>query len=266
MTTQPVDDESRERAPTQHRRTRAGGVWSVLTRASSRIRRDPFLAVPFAIAGALLALADLARSRDAIPVTRPDSFSETLSVQFSIYPTGTARTARDGGALVDLQTPSLLWGVGLELLVVLAIGVAGWVTITRVLGEGRSLASLARYLGFVGVLELLPLLFGDLSIDVQGLLPGIVLLVGISLVLVRLYLVPAYLVAGRGFVAAFRDSVDTSRGQRWTIFGLVLVFGIASWGLAHVPAAGALLSTAIVAPVQSASFAAFVDPQGSGSR
>lgn len=263
MTTRPGDGESAERAPTRQRRSLVGSVWAVLRVIGSRIRRDPFLGVPFAIAGALLALADVVRNRDPIPVTRADWFGETVSVQYSIYPTGTVRTVRDVGALVDLQTPSLLWGVGIELLVVLAIGIAGWATITRSLGVRRSLASLARYLGLVATLELVPPLFGGLSIDVQGLLPGFVLLAGISLVLVRLYLVPASLVAGRGFADALRDSVDASRGRRWTIFGLILVFGVASWGLAHVPTVGAFLSTAIVAPLQAASFAAFVHQQGS---
>lgn len=267
MTTEHTDEQAATQSATMDHRTVAGGVWSVLKTVGVRVRRDPRLALPFAVAGLLLALADVLRRRDPIPVSTPDAFSETISVQYAIYPTGTVRTVREAGALVDLQTPYLLWGVGLELLPLLAIGVAGWMTIARALGTPRRLDALSRYLCVLVVLGLIPGLLGSPSIDVSSLLLGLALLAVVSLVFVRLYLFPAFLVAGRGFVPAVRDSVTASRGQRWTIFGLVLVLGIASWGLGHVQIAGAFLSTAIVAPVQAVSFAVLVrrDFDASGS-
>lgn len=266
MTAEPADETAGDRSATADQYTVAGSVSSVLKTVGVRVRRDPGLALPFAVAGLLLALVDVLRRRDPIPVSTPDAFSETLSVQYAIYPTGTARTVREVGALVDLQTPYLLWGVGLELLPLLAIGAAGWITIARALDAPRRLDALSRYLCVLVVFGLLPRLLGSPSIDVSSLLLGVALLVVFSLVFVRIYLFPAFLVAGRGFVPAVRDGVAASRGQRWTIFGLVLVLGVTSWGLAHVQMAGAFLSTAIVAPVQAVSYAVLVQRDFGASR
>ncbi|MCU4802598.1 hypothetical protein OB920_19725 [Halobacteria archaeon HArc-gm2] len=238
------------RTPTDTR-TVLGAVWA-------RVRRDPPLLIPFAVTGLILALADVLRTRDPIPIEPTAALDQTVTVQFSLYPSGTARTARGVGALVDLETPYLLRGVGIELAVPLAVGVAGWLTITRVLDGQRRLDALARYLCLPVVLSVAPRLLGSPTVDV-GLSVGLVVLLAVSFVSVRLFLVPAFLATGLGFGAAIRNSASRSRGQGWTLFGLILVLGIGSWALATVPIAGAFLSTAIVAPVHAVAMAVVLD-------
>ncbi|SFR96595.1 hypothetical protein SAMN05216559_1654 [Halomicrobium zhouii] len=258
MTTDDGDAVADSRRPTTSPRETPTDSRTVLGAVWARVRRDPPLLIPFAVTGVLLALADGIRTRDPIPTEPTAALDQTVSVQFSLYPSGTARTARGVGALVDLETPYLLWGVGIELAVPLAVGVAGWLTITRVLDGQRRPDALARYLCLLVALSLVPRLLGSPTADV-GLSVGLVALLAVSFVSVRLFLVPAFLATGQGFGAAIRNSASRSRGQGWTLLGLVLVLGIGSWGLATVPIAGAFLSTAIVAPGHAVAMAVVLD-------
>lgn len=230
-------------------------VGAVLKAATTHLRRDPILVVPFALAGLLVALADWLRRWDPIPVARPDSVRQTFDVQYSMFPEGTARTIRPVDALVDLQTTYLLGAVALELLVWLAVGLAGWLTITRVLGSERRVGSLANYLGFVTMVTLVPRVLGSPSVEFDSLLFGVLALAAVSLVFVRTFLLPGLLAAGWRFTTALRESVRASRGRGWTLFGLVVLFGLASGGLARIPFAGGFLSTAVVALVHAVSLA-----------
>lgn len=257
MTTDDAAAADGHRRRDDDRRTQTGAP-TVLGAVWSRIRRDPSLLAPFAVAGLVLALVDVLRTRDPIPSATTDALDRTVSVQFSLYPSGTERTARRIGALVDLETPYLVWGVGIELVALLAVGLAGWLTITRALDGQRRLAALGRYLCLPVALALVPRLAGSPTVDV-GLPVGLVALLVVSFVAVRLFLVPAFLATGRGFGAAIRLSASRSRGWGWTLFGLILLVGVASWGLARVPMAGAFLSTAVVAPVHAVAMAVVLD-------
>lgn len=234
------------------RSTTAG---TVLKTAGLYIRRDPVLAVPFGVVGLLVALADWLRTQDPLSVAQPDSFEQTLSVQYSIFPTGTARTVRHADALVDLRVSYLLGAVALELLVPLAVGLAGWLTITRALDSARRPRSLVRYLGVLLAVIVLPWILGAPTIDVENVLLGTVALLAAALVLVRLFLLPGLLAAGRPFLTALRESVRVSQGSQWPLFWLIVTVGLTSWGLAQVPIAGGFLSTAVVAPVHAVSLA-----------
>lgn len=223
----------------------------VLKSALGRIRRDPVLAVPFAVVGVLVALADWLRQYDPIPVASTDALSQSVSIQYSVLPQGTSRTVRNVGALVDLKTRYLLWGIGLEVLVPLAVGIAGWVTIQRALDTDSRLRALSRYLIALAVIVSIPQLLGGFSVDVNNFLFGLVLLAMALFVLTRLFLFPALLVTGSGFVTALRQSYAQSRGHGMTIAGLIIVIGLAYWGLATVPVAGGFLSTAVIAPIHA---------------
>lgn len=239
----------------------------VLTSALRRIRRDPVLAVPFAVVGVLVALSDWLRQHDSIPTAPTDALSQSLSVKYAVFPQGTARTARHVGALVDLETRYLLWAVGLEVLVPLAVGIAGWVTIARALDTSFSPRALSRYLISLAAFVSIPQVLGGFSVDITNFLLGLVLL-GIALfVLTRLFLFPALLVTESGFVTALRQSYHRSRGQGMTIAGLIIVIGLAYWGLATVPVAGGFLSTAVVAPIHAVALGIVfsVDPHGAAS-
>ena len=236
--------------PGQPRQPTKLSVAAVLQTAIGRIRRDPLLAVPFTIAGILVALVDWLRTRDPIPVATPDALSQTVSLQYSVVPQGTARTVRYADAMIDLQLPYLLWAGGLELVVVLVVGFAGWLTIARTLETSFEPGGLSRYLLALMALVSLPQLLGA-SITIERFLVGLGLLAVFLAVAVRLFLFPACLVAGSGFITSLRQSYRRSSGHGTTIAGIVIVIGLASWGLVKIPHLGGFLSTAIVAPVHA---------------
>lgn len=236
---------------------------ALLKTVMTRIRRDPGLAAPFAVAGLLVAFADRLRKVDPLPAATPDSFERTISVQYSVVPRGTARTVREVGAVLDLRTPYLVGAVALEGLVVLAVGIAGWVTITRALGTDRRLESLSRYLGSLVAIGFLPRLLGSPPLDIASLPLGALAIVVAAVVAVHLFLLPGFLAAGARFTVALRRSVVAPRGSRWPLLWLIVLFGLASWGLARVPFIGGFLSTAVVAPAHAVSIAVLIDGRGS---
>jgi hypothetical protein len=231
---------------------------TILKAVGTRFRSDPVLIVPFAVAGFFVTLADWLRKQDPLPVATPHSFGQTLSVQYSLVPRGTARTVRHVGAFLDLRTPYFVGAVALELLALLAVGLAGWLTITRALGAEGQRSSLARYLGLLVAMVLHSRLLRPSTITIDSLLLGALAFLVAALVVVRLFLVPGLLVAGYRFPTALRDSVRASQGTRWALFWLIVIFGLASWGLAHVPIAGGFLSTAVVAPIHAVSLAVLI--------
>lgn len=251
MSGDPSDgSESDHRTRVSLRPTRISTV-AVLQTALRRIRRDPVLAVPFTVAGVIVALADWLRTHDPIPVATTDALTQSVSVQYSVLPQGTARTVRHIGALIDLKTPYFLWAVGLEVAVPLVVGIAGWLTIARTVKTHSHLGAVSRYLIALIATVSLPQLLGISPVDITNLLIGIVLLAGFLFVLVRLFLFPVFLVTGSGFVVALRQSYRRSLGHGWPIAGLIIVIGLAYWGLASVPIVGGFLSTALVAPVHA---------------
>ncbi len=251
MTTGPSDAPASDPPASRSPPRRVSTCGTVLRTAGARIRRDPVLVVPFAVAGLLVALADWLRERDSLPVAEPDWFGRTFSVQYSPFPAGTARTARPVDALVDLHLRHLLAGVALELVVFIAVGLAGWLTITRALDAERRPGQLARYFGFLSAVAVVPRLLGSPSIEVGSLLVGVLVLFVGAFVLVRLFLVPGLLAAGHRFTTALTESRRRSRGAEWSLFWVIVTLGLASWGLARVPLAGGFLSTAVVGSVHA---------------
>ncbi|WP_440763783.1 hypothetical protein [Natronorubrum sp. DTA7] len=251
----------------------ADGPPSPLSVATARIRRDPALAVPFVVAGFLLAAIDWLRRHDPVPALVSDggeSFS--ITVEFAGYPTGVPETGRSLEAFVDLQLRYLAWGIGLEVAALLIVAVAGTVTIARAVDDERSrdgtglVRCVPAYLGLVVMFDTWYRLTG--SIGDVGLFLGIPLLIVVSVVLVRLFAAPAFAVAGSGPIAALRRSARTTRGSGWSIFGLVLAFGLAAWALGLVPISYAepILSSALVASVHAVSVAVVWERIGDAER
>lgn len=255
MTTEPSDNSDTDARASTTPLDAPITVGTVLKTAGAHIRRDPVLIVPFTIAGLLVALVDWLRTWDPLPVAMPDSFGQTLSIQYSIFPMGTTRTVRHVDALIDLRLSYFVGAVALELLVLLAVGLAGWLTITRALATERRLDSLARYLGGLAVVAIPPRILGSPTLNVDSLLLGVLAFLVAALVLVRLFLLPGCLAAGCQVTTAFREGVRQSRGIRWPLFWLIVVFGLASWGLARIPIAGGFLSTTVVSSVHAVSLA-----------
>ena len=235
----------------------------VLVAVVRRLRAAPRLAVPFVLAGAVVGLADWLRLQDPLPAGQPQWVGDTLSVQYALFPAGTARTARELGAFPDLRLPYLLGGLALEALVVLSVGVAGWLTLTRALSADRTARSFGRYVGGLAGLGALGALVPAEVLEIGSLpLAALALAVAVLLV-VRLFLVPGLLASGSGVVAALRGSVRRSRGVRVTVGWLAVTFGVASWGLATVPVVGGFLSTAVVGTVQAVAIAVLLErPDG----
>lgn len=246
---------------------RDGDPLSVFSTATDRIRRDPALVVPFVIAGIILALIDWARRRDPLPTLAPDDGGGTLiSLEFAGYPTGVPETFRPLSALIDLKLPYLAWGIGLEVGAVLVVAIAGVVTIARALDGGAGGSSpvytdrwsgrrVPAYFGLVVLFVVVGRLLGTLG-DL-GLIIGIPILIAVLIVLVRLFIAPAFVVTGSGPIAALRRSHRVTRGSGWSIVGLVLFFGIGAWALTllPVPYVGTVLSAALVAPIHAVAVA-----------
>ena len=235
----------------------------VLKEAITRFRRDPLLGLPFVIAGLVVALADAIRAWDPIPVTTPEWVGKSLSVQYSFFPSGLARTIRELGAFIDLRTPYVLGAFTLEFVVFLVVGLAGWVTITRALDAEQHLGSLSRYLGVFGLIGSIPVLLGPASVTFDSLPFALLGLVVVSLVSVRLFLFPGFIARGDRVTVALRQSMRASKGMFWPLLSFVIIFGLGYWVLAVVPLVGGFLSTGIVAPIHSVALAFFVERRGS---
>lgn len=238
----------------------------VLRTTARRLREDPRLLLPFAVAGVFVALLDAARRRDPIPETTLPSLGETtVHVQYTPYPAGTAQTFRELGALVDLRLPYLLYAVGLELLAFCALAVAGWLVLARALDVDAEVGALARYAAFVLGLEVALRLFGavlghDVSLPLLLAIPAFAALAYLA---VRLFVVPAALIDGASFRRALASSDDATYGQRWSVLGVVLLVGVAAWLLGNVPAIGGFLAPAAVAPVHAVAIAVVYERAGS---
>ncbi|KTG10221.1 hypothetical protein AUR64_11595 [Haloprofundus marisrubri] len=225
-------------------------VWSTLWTAVSRIRRDPGLVVPFFFAGVVVTIVDYLRLRDSVPVSVVDRMGGGgIDITYLIYPTGSRTTTTPFGALVDLTVAPLLTTVGLELTAFLAVGVAGWLTLSRALGNRTKSARLFPYLGLLALLHVAFRLLG--LVGTIGGPVGLLLFVGTLAVFVRVFLVPVLVVAGDDISAAFGRSARLTRGYRWTVFGLVLVVGLGTFALGSVSLVGPLLSATLVAPVHA---------------
>jgi len=82
----------------------------------------------------------------------------------------------------------------------------------------------------VGLRNCLPLL-GLALLSGLGVMLGVLLLIvpGIILAVMWSVAVPAKIVEGVGVTQAFSRSTDLTRGRRWAIFGLFLIYMVLSW-------------------------------------
>ncbi|SEO78916.1 hypothetical protein SAMN04487948_105150 [Halogranum amylolyticum] len=229
--------------------------------AARRAGRSPVLLLPFLVAGLVLAGVDYLRVRDPVPVqVTPYSLSEGFTVRASLYPTGTSRTTTALDALVDLKLQYLAWVVGLELLSVLAVVVAGGVVVARVTDVPLSVGSVVRYGAFVVALAAVP------SVNFSGAsaVVGLVLLVPAYYVSVRLFALPALLIRGDGFRTAARRSWTLVAGIGWSVFGLLVALGVVYSLSALVPVVGPALSTTVAGTLHAVALGLLVDRARSG--
>ena len=131
-----------------------------------------------------------------------------------------------------------------------------------VLDTDRRAGAGYRYGAVLAGVQFLPGWLGAVDITVGNLLVGLVAIGLFSVVAVRLYLLPGLVVAGRPVWTALAESRRRSFGVGWTLYGLIVVFGLGSWALALVPVAGGFLSTVLVAPAQAVSIGVILRQTG----
>lgn len=238
-----------------NRESEPGGA---LARAVARIRTDPFLLVPFALAGLFLSVIDQLRLGDSIPTLVTERLPAlAIDFEFSIFPTGTSGTTRRFAALVDLETPYLLWAVSLEVAAFLAVSIAGWYTIARVADADATTAGLRSYVGFVALIVVGERLLGSIAeitlSGIVGLALFLLLFVLALVILARLFVAPAIAALGFSPWVAIRRSVRLSSGHEYGLVGLILFYGLLGWLLGSVPAIGAVASSVGVAVVHAVS-------------
>lgn len=258
-----TDDAFTGREPAENR-NQGITVGDTLSTALARLRDDPLLAVPFMLAGVVLSLLDWLRELDPIPSVAAGGARETtIGLEFQGYPTGAPATARRVGALIDLETPSLAWAIGLELVALLAVAVAGWYTIARAAALEPTARGFGSYVGFVVLVAAASRLLGS-TIDVTlpglaGLAVFLLVIIAVLIAFARLFVAPALAVAGATPSRAIRRSVRLTGGSTGSLVALVLLYGLAAWLLGSVPQIGALASSAVVAPLHAVSIVAVLE-------
>lgn len=225
----------------------------------ARLRREPTLALPFAIAGVFLTVLDWLRRADPLPALATGGGEWTrISVEYAGYPTGTPETARSLEALVGLRPPYLVWGIGLEMLAIAAVAVAGIATVAQASAETErwdgalSGRRLLAYFGLIVSFDAVGRVVGSFD---GGLLLGAVLAVPLFAAYVRAFAAPAFVVAGAGPLTALSRSWRATRGIGWRVLALVGCLGLAAWFLGSPPYIGTVLSTTVVGAAHAVSAA-----------
>ncbi|QCS41494.1 hypothetical protein [Natrinema versiforme] len=223
----------------------------------ARLRREPTLALPFAIAGVFLTVLDWLRRADPLPTLATGGGEWTrLSIEYAGYPTGVPETARSLEAFVGLRPPYLVWGIGLEILAFAAVAVAGIATVARASAdierwdEALSGRRLLAYFGVVVSFDAVGRVLGSFD---GGLLLGAVLAVPLFAAFVRAFAAPAFVVAGAGPLTALSRSWRATRGIGLRVLALVGCLGLAAWFLGSLPSVGTVLSTTVVGAAHAVS-------------
>lgn len=236
-----------------------------LSVALSRLRDDPALFAPFLLVGIVRTVVDWLHRRDPIPTLERTGLGTDgidIQVEFVGYPTGIGQTRRPLESLIGLEPHYLGWGLALYALPLVAVTVAGAVTMARAMDRPVRFEDVTSLFGFVVALDLLQRLLG--SIDVlQGMgLWGLVPLAIYFALFVRLFLVSGLLVAGRPLRPALRESGRFVDGRGWSLFVLLLAIGLSAWLLSLPPVVGPVLSSALVAPVHAVAIVVILERGG----
>lgn len=229
-------------------------VTGTLRYVISRSRRDPMLFVPFLLAGIVVTLLDEARRRDPIPA-RPTSGTADIEISVGVFsvPSGTPTTTRTLAGLLDLQPRLLSWALGLELLGIVVVALAGYLTVSRLLGTEWSPTGAGTYLLYVGLVTGFGWPVGQLQFGFSRATLAISLLVlTIALgIAVQLFAVPAAIVDGGGLAAAVKRSNAAVRGRRFWILGVIAALELVTWLVSFAPLVPTLASFALVGPLHA---------------
>jgi len=241
------------------------GAVAMLSEAAWKLRRQPQVVIPYLLLGAVLVLVDLLRARDPVPAVQRRPFWEggfELRIEFAGYPAGVLEQQLVYEPLLSLRPLYLLWGMGLQVLTMLATSTAAVLAIATLLGGEPRVEAVGRLFGYVLATDLLLRTIGSIDLLQAWLLalPVIFLLVYAH---VRLFAVSGLLVAGHSIRSAIRGSVRITEGRSVSVLGLVLAVGVGALLLSSVPIGGTFLSTAAIAPLHAAAIVVLLELRGS---
>jgi hypothetical protein len=239
-----VTDAFAERSPGRETTSRTDFT-SLLVDSVRLLRGRPTLALPFLVAGLVAAVGDALRLLDPVPATPQTAVQRGLGhVVLHAAPSVTSAVGTRVAALLGLRAGPLVSvvlteGVPLAVTAVAAVVVIVRVTPGQTARTGRPIprrALLARAARLVGY-ELAVLAAFFVVATVAGSLGPLtlVVIVGLLFATVRLFVVPAAIARGSGIGAAVSTSVSSTRGHGWTLFGLVVVLGVAANLLVSLP-------------------------------
>lgn len=247
----------------------------VLAGAVRRLRANPRTLGALLLTGIVVMGIDWLHLQDPIPSVEymgllDGRFSLLFGLPITVFPRETAPLS----TFVDLQPQWLVWAVGLELLGFVVVVGAGAYALARLLRIPLTRAATVRYTGLVALfqlgagvrirgngpttllsLESIP--FG-VRMEGTGLLLSLLVFVSWMFVLVRLFALPGYLVAGESVEPAVRQSWQNAIGHGWSLFGVIVFLGLLNHLLTSVPVAGPL-GTALVAGLHAGTVATFLD-------
>ncbi|WP_135825782.1 hypothetical protein [Halorussus ruber] len=217
----------------------------LLADARDRLAANPAASVALLLAGALVAGADWYLLRSPVPTAGYEGIQDgRVTVAFEFVVSVVSRATVPPSALLHLKSRWLATAVGLELVAFLAVVAASAFALSRLLETRLTLPALARY-GLVAAL--LGVGVGRVDFEGGAVLIGIPLIVAFLVVTVRLVPFPGRLVLGESVGTALRRSWTETRGHGWSLFGVVLVVGLANHLLASAPLAGPVGSGAMAA-------------------
>lgn len=214
----------------------------VLAGACRRLAGNPRALAAMLLAGVVVAGVDWLRLHDPIPTTGYEGVqSGRVAFPFGVAVSVLSRTSVPASALLHLETGWLAATVGLELLSAATVVAASSYALARLLDVRLSLPAVLRYGAVVAFVR-----YGMVRANFEGeaVLVGIPLFVAALLVTVRLVPFPGRIVRGETVGTALRRSWAATRGHGWSLFGVVLVVGLANHALASVPVVGPVGSAA----------------------
>lgn len=216
---------------------------SILAGAYRRFAANPTALVALLVAGAVVAGADWFHLHDPVPVSEYEGVQQgRFEISFGFVVSVVSRTILRPSALLHLEPRWLVTTVGLELAAFVAIVAASSYALSRLLDVRLTLPAVLRY-GLVSAL--LRFALGRVNFEGGAILVGIFFLMVFLVVVVRLVPFPGRLILGESFRTALGRSWDMTRGHGWSLFGVVLVVGLANHLLASVPLVGPVGSAAV---------------------
>lgn len=226
-------------------RSRELSTTGLLAGARDRLVRQPRAVLALVLAGAVVAGIDWVQLQDPVPTSGYEGIQEgRLATTFFVLVTVVSRASVPASAYVDLQPQWLATTGGLALLEIGVVTLASGYALATLLDVDLTPGALGRY-----GLAITALRVGVPRADFEGgaAVLAIPLLIAIFVVMVRLVPFPGLVIQGESIRVALGRSWDAARGHGWTLFGVVLLLGVANHLLVSVPVVGPVGSGAVAA-------------------